>query len=163
MKLFDIFDQLGNKIGEVHEADNSLDGAGCVVSLLITLIMGVFIIFGWPMFFKQLFEGTKNSEMELFRQVLYLLIIVGVLIAHIVIDCKKKTFSFMGSWGSAILWVTVTAGLGYWVIAGAMEGFSVAYLPATLFLSFCLSIGGGFISSLLTVMIRRIRFKNRGK
>ena len=73
------------------------------------------------MFFKQLFEGTKNSEMELFGQVLYLLIIVGVLIAHIVIDCKKKTFSFMGSWGSAILWVTVTAGLGYWVIAGAME------------------------------------------
>ena len=35
MKLFDISDQLGNKIGEVHEADNSLDGAGCVVSLLI--------------------------------------------------------------------------------------------------------------------------------
>ena len=28
MMLFDIFDQLGNKIGEVHEADNSLDGGG---------------------------------------------------------------------------------------------------------------------------------------
>lgn len=42
MKLFDIFDQLGNKIGEVHEADNSLDGGG----LSVTAGLGYWVIAG---------------------------------------------------------------------------------------------------------------------
>ncbi len=45
MKLFNIFDEMGNKIGEMHETENPLDGAWCVLTVIISFILGMGIIF----------------------------------------------------------------------------------------------------------------------
>ncbi len=159
MKLFNIFDEMGNKIGEIHETENPLDGAGCVLTVIISFIVGMGIIWGWPLFFKQLFYGAKDSEAELYWQILYLCIIIAVLLTRIIVDCRKELFSFGESWGNNLLSVTLIAGIGYSIIASIIEGFSFGLMLGSVFLSFLLSVSSGFVATLLTAVIRWIKRK----
>lgn len=159
MKIFDLLDRMGNKVGEAHAPENPFDGLGCVFSLLLILGMGIGIIFCWPMFVKELFFRPNKSNLVLIEEVSYFILIIVTLITRIIFDCKKTEFSFGESWGESIFFVTIIPGVLYWLLISFLEYFSLPYLFGSLLLSFLLSVGGGFIEALLATIIRWIRVK----
>lgn len=160
MKLFDIFDQQGNKIGEITDSSTE---CGCgAFSIIIMLIIGTFSILGWPLFLREILRGIENQNTELlYVAIPYLIIIISVLIWRIVIRYKKPAYSFLTMWGETIFWISLIAGVGYWIITGIGEDLSLISLLASIFMSFVLSVSCGLVAATLTMIIRKIQFKSR--
>lgn len=99
MKLFDIFDKSGSKIGEVHEHTPSSDfGLVAAIIGIIVVICGIKI---WPMLFDSMQEAEKISEVVIFFAAV---IIIDAVIVLIRIFALRDSFNkFMEDfWGMFI-------------------------------------------------------------
>lgn len=129
MKLFDIFDDNGSKIGEVHEADGG--NFGCFGFFLI--IIGTVFLFGggivsWWSFFKG--EFYRNYLV----QVLFTMIIVLISVITLIWNSKRTVATilysiFIGAGTLGILSLLSSESF----FAGLLLGMWLSMGPATLF------------------------------
>lgn len=139
MGNYSIFDNLGNKIGEVNEKGDPLEGCGCCSGALVILLIGFGMIVIWPLYISSLDETGFIG----------LLIVLADLYVHGRIIVDKADCSFMGTWGRLIISSTIIPSVAMWIIIGLFEGFSFVVLLMSLFIYFLMSIGGGFVTALI--------------
>lgn len=158
MRVFDVFDQWGNKTGEIHaDSVQGSTGLGCVFSIVLTLA----IVMSWPALIAFVLGGYAKGE-EVIWLLLYLALYLISSIVNTVMIVKKATFSFVFSWIKCIFLNTAIVGGVYWIIGGIFDHFSISVLFSALFLSFLLSVVSSFICSIIAALVRKKRLNKGG-
>lgn len=157
MKLFNIFDRWGNKIGEVYEVGDPLEGLGGFLGAFITLIIGAGAVLIWPIFFNLLFHDF-TTEYERSCGIVQLTSIVVTLAADGYFEYKAEKFTFIGTWSGMVTACTLLPGIISWLYCYLHGEKEFSLLLASFFICFLLSIGGGLIGTITVLIARRIKF-----
>ena len=158
MKLFNVFDRWGNKLGEVYEADPDYIGLGGFLGGFGLFIIGAGAVIIWPVFFKLLFHRF-TTDYERSCGIVQLASFAVTLAIMIILDCRSKEFSFLGSWSSMLAACTFFPGVisyAYGYVHGEKD---FLLLVGYFFICFLMSIGGGFAGTILVLIARFIKFR----
>lgn len=160
MKLFDVFDQWGNRTGEIHYEPPEPPGpSGFGFVLFAVLVLAAVLV--WPVLINFVMRGYAKGDEALWL-IFYLILYLTSSVLNTLWTVKKETFSFVPAWIRIALINTVMVGGIYWLIGGIMDYFSVSVFISAFLLSFLLSVGSSCICAIIAMLIRKKRF-DRGK
>ncbi|MBQ8835145.1 MAG: hypothetical protein IJ001_09535 [Oscillospiraceae bacterium] len=156
MKLFDIYDSWGNRIGEIREYDPDI-GLGCFGSVFATFLGVIAPVAVWYAWYKVSFSEW-SSETDRLLGIISMALMMATVILYGVLQYSKSHFSFAETLGKLILSITFIDGTLMWLIECTLEGeeYRFSYLMGLLFIFFLMSLGMGFGGATGIALSRRI-------
>lgn len=169
MKILEIFDDVGNLLGEVHSVDTD-SGFGCFLTIALPIIaifaVGISVKTVWEGWIGMVFAEGKSLQDTIVNFIYYMLIPVLTTVVTTIVLLKDETVGFWDSWFGVTLMGTlipsVIAWLSMWI--ARVEDFSFWLIFACMWFYFSLTVVIGLASAIFVCMVkigRKIHQKER--
>ena len=140
---YSIYDNKGNKVGNIQEGSNSGGGCGFTAILIIFTLLGSVLI--WPVLLTMIFsQDTPNTDRVMC--VLILVILVANMRIHGKRISEREGHTFLNTWGKLVLSGTFISGGIIGVLALLAGGGGVSLFMG-LALGFLISVGAALVTA----------------